>query len=72
MKSVARCVIAFGLVGMFILSSRTHTERDVVVAQTRKPVLVTRLYTGPDNQTNDDAVTLTPEQRNNYEIIGDW
>ena len=30
----------------------------VVMAQTRKPVLVTRLYTGPDNQTHAEEVEL--------------
>ena len=68
MRSVARCAIAFGLVGIFILSSRTHTEQDVVVAQTRKPVFVTRLYTGPDNQTHVEEVEAKFTAANPTEI----
>jgi hypothetical protein len=30
----------------------------VVLAQTRKPLLMTRLYTGPDNQTHAEEVEL--------------
>jgi quercetin dioxygenase-like cupin family protein len=55
-------------VGIFILSSRTHTERDVVVAQTRKPVFVKRLYTGPDNQTHVEEVEAKFTAANATEI----
>ena len=33
-------------------------EPGVVMAQTHKPVLITRLYTGPDNQTHAEEVEL--------------
>jgi quercetin dioxygenase-like cupin family protein len=33
-------------------------EPSVVMAQTHKPVLITRLYTGPDNQTHAEEVEL--------------
>jgi hypothetical protein len=33
-------------------------EPGVVLAQTHKPVFMTRLYTGPDNQTHAEEVEL--------------
>ena len=66
MRSIARWPIAVSVVGMFILMLRAHTDRDVAVAQSRKPVVVTRLYTGPDGQTHAEEieVTLTGDRLN--------
>ena len=36
-------VLASGVV--VVLLSMAHTDRDVVIAQTRKPVVMTRLFT---------------------------
>ena len=33
-------------------------EPGVVMAQSRKPVMITRLFTGPDNQTHSEQVEL--------------
>ena len=42
-----------------IPSIGTHfAEPGVVMAQTHKPVFMTRLYTGPDNQTHAEEVEL--------------
>jgi quercetin dioxygenase-like cupin family protein len=35
-----------------------HTDRDVVIAQTRKPVMMTRLYTAQDGQTHAEEVEV--------------
>ena len=44
---------------MAIPSIGTHfAEPGVVMAQTHKPVFMTRLYTGPDNQTHAEEVEL--------------
>jgi hypothetical protein len=66
MRSVVRWSLAVGLVGLIVLVSRAQTDRDVIVAQTRKPVVVTRLYTGPDGQTHaeDVKVKLTGNRGN--------
>ncbi|OLB62920.1 MAG: hypothetical protein AUI11_03600 [Acidobacteria bacterium 13_2_20CM_2_66_4] len=37
---------------------RIDTARDVLSAQTRKPVVVTRLYTGPDGQTHAEEIEM--------------
>jgi len=56
MKSNARWPIAVGLVVSIILVSRARTDHDVVVAQTRKAVVITRLYTGPDGLTHAEDI----------------
>ena len=58
MRSNTRWPVAVGLVGSMVLLSWARTDRDVVVAQTRKPVIVTRLYTGPDGLTHADEVEV--------------
>jgi quercetin dioxygenase-like cupin family protein len=56
MKSKKRWPVALGIIGVFMLMARAHTDRDVVSAQTHKRVFVTRLYTGPDHQTHSEEV----------------
>ena len=51
-----RWPIALGIAGVFVLISIAHTDRDALSAQTRKRVFVTRLYTGPDNQTHTEDI----------------
>ena len=48
MRSITRPVVFVALVGSFSLMWMSHTDPDVVVAQTRKPIMMTRIYTGPD------------------------
>jgi hypothetical protein len=47
------------LVGVFALTWHIETARDGIAAQTRKPVVVTRLFTGPDGQTHAEDTELT-------------
>jgi hypothetical protein len=58
MKSTGRWSIAIGLVAVFVLLSRAHPDPDVAVAQGRKPVHVTRFYTGPDKQTHTEEIEV--------------
>ena len=44
--------IAAGLLGVFVLIAAAQTGRNAVGAGKHKPVMVTRLYTGPDGQTH--------------------
>jgi hypothetical protein len=46
------------IVGHVALSSMHLGEPGVVRAQTDKPVFLTRLYTGPDNQTHAEELEL--------------
>jgi len=56
MRIPTRWPVALGVVGVLILISRAQMNRDVVTAQGHKQVFVTRLYTGPDNQTHIEEV----------------
>lgn len=53
--ALAVCVVAL------LLTWRAHTDRDVVVAQAPKPIMVTRIYTGTDglSHAEETAMTLT-------------
>jgi quercetin dioxygenase-like cupin family protein len=51
-----RWPIVFGLLAVFVLGSRAQTQRDTAAAQQHKPVMVTRLYTGPDGLTHAEEI----------------
>jgi hypothetical protein len=58
MRSITGRLAAVALAGVFVLTWRAHVDRDVVVAQTRKPIMVTRIYTGPDGQSHAEQIEL--------------
>ncbi len=58
MRSKARPLVMVALVGSFFLMWRGPTDRDVLAAQTRKPIMVTRLYTGPDGLTHAEEIEM--------------
>jgi hypothetical protein len=53
--ALAVCVV------VLLLTWRAHTDRDIVVAQAPKPIMVTRIYTGTDglSHAEETAMTLT-------------
>ena len=58
MRSITRRLAVVALVGAFFLTWRAHTDQDVAVAQTRKPIMVTRIYTGPDGQSHAEETEM--------------
>ena len=58
MRLMTGRLAAVALVSLFVLTWRAHVDQDVVVAQTRKPVMITRIYTGPDGQSRAEQVEL--------------
>jgi quercetin dioxygenase-like cupin family protein len=58
MRSIVARLAAVALVGVFVLTWRAHVDQDVVVAQVRKPIMVTRIYTGRDGQSHSELVEL--------------
>ena len=58
MRSITRLLVFVALVGSFFLMWMKHTDRDVVVAQTRKPIMMTRIYTGPDGQSHAEEIEM--------------
>jgi hypothetical protein len=58
MRSMSKWGIALGLVSVIAIVAWARTGRDVLVAQARKPVVMTRLYSGPDGQTHAEDMEL--------------
>jgi hypothetical protein len=58
MRPTTRWLVVSVLVGSIFLLSKALTDRDAVVAQTRKGVIATRLYTGPDGQTHAEDIEI--------------
>lgn len=58
MRSIARWLAVIALIGLFFLTWRAQIDRDVVVAQTRKPIMATRIFTGPDGLSHAEEIEL--------------
>src|SRR4051812_34671918 len=58
MKSITRLLVVVALGVSFSLIWLVHTDPDVVVAQTRKPIMMTRIYTGSDGQTHAEEIEM--------------
>jgi hypothetical protein len=62
--------LALGLVVVSVVAFWQHaTDRDVVVAQGRKAVVVTRIYTGPDGLAHAEDIELTLNARGISEML---
>jgi hypothetical protein len=59
----------FVLVGGFLLAWRAHTDRDVAVAQGRRAVVITRIFTGPDGLAHAEDVELNLNARGASEMF---
>jgi hypothetical protein len=57
MKPIFWCLVLLASLVVVSILSRTRSARDVI-AQTRKPVVITRLYTGQDGQTHFEEVEV--------------
>ena len=58
MRSITRFLVGVALAGTFVLMWRAQTDRDVAVAQTRKPIMMTRVYTGADGLSHSEEVEM--------------
>jgi quercetin dioxygenase-like cupin family protein len=56
MRSKVTWFIAAVLLGLSVLILAAQTGHDASGAQKHKPVLITRLYTGPDGQTHAEEI----------------
>ena len=63
MRSTARRLAVVALVGLLFLTWRAQTDQDLVVAQTGKPIMATRIYTGPDGQSHAEEVPDEAERQ---------
>ena len=44
---------------LFVLAWRAHTNQDAATAQARKPIMMTRIFTGPDGLSHAEQVEMT-------------
>ena len=58
MSSVVRRFAVTVLIAAIFFGWRARTAQDVAVAQTRKPIMVTRIYTGADGLSHGEEVEL--------------
>src|SRR5207249_5270315 len=57
------------IVGGLIVTWRAHTDHDVAVAQSRKPVVITRIITGPDGLAHAEDIEVTLNARGATEML---
>lgn len=58
MRSITRLLVTVALVGACVVAWRAQTDRDVVVAQTSKTIMVTRIFTGPDGLSRAEEIPM--------------
>ncbi len=58
MRSITKHLAAAAIVGSFAMTWGARTDRDVVDAQTRKRIVVTRIYTGADGLSHAEDIEL--------------
>ncbi len=58
MRSIRRLLVLLAIAGSFCLGWLAHTQPDVVAAQGRKPIMMTRIYTGPDGLSHAEEIEM--------------
>jgi hypothetical protein len=69
MRSLPRHLIVVTLAGLFVLTWRAETDQDVAVAQARTPVMMTRIYTGPDGLSHAEEVEVPRSATGAYAMM---
>ncbi len=59
------------VVAAVVVGWSTRTDLDVVAAQTRTPMMVTRIYTGPDGRTHAENIEMTLKGRSSETEMSD-
>jgi hypothetical protein len=58
MRRVTRLLVGVMFVAGFVVMWSAHSERDIAAAQTRKPIMMTRIYTGADGLGHSEEVEM--------------
>ena len=58
MRSITRQPAVMVLVGALVLIWKAHTDQDVASAQAPKPIMMTRIYTGPDGLSHAEEIPM--------------
>ena len=69
MRFKTTTLVSIVLVGCFIVIWRATTDQDVVVAQERKTVVITRIFTGPDGLAHAEDIELKLNARGVSDIL---
>jgi hypothetical protein len=69
MRFVAKQLVLIALAVCFMMLWRGDTDRDVVIAQSRKPVVITRIFTGPDGLAHAEDIELKLNGRGASEML---
>jgi quercetin dioxygenase-like cupin family protein len=68
----SRLLTGLALVAAFYLGWSLHGDRDVASAQTRQPIMMTRIFTGPDGLSHSEQaeMKLTPNGTSSMKATG--
>jgi hypothetical protein len=69
MRSKTRAPVLIVLVGCFIVIWRAGTDRDVAIAQGRKPLVVTRIFSGADGLAHAEDIEVKLSARGATEML---
>jgi hypothetical protein len=69
MRSGTKRLLVIALVGSSVVLWRAGTDRDVAVAQGRKPMVITRIFTGPDGLAHAEDIELKLGSRGATEML---
>jgi hypothetical protein len=69
MRLKTNTVVLTVLVGCFIAIWRGHTDHDVAVAQGRRPVVITRIFTGQDGLAHAEDIELDLNARGTTDML---
>src|SRR6186997_2482984 len=63
MKSIGRTLAAFALLGTGFLLGQAHAQQTAAPAPPRKPIMMTRIYAGPDGVSHAEEVEMKATDR---------
>ena len=69
MRSGTKRLLVIALVGSSVVLWRARTDRDVAAAQGRKPMVITRIFTGPDGLAHAEDIELKLGSRGATEML---
>ena len=69
MRIKTKKLVLIVLAGCFIVIWRENTEHDVAVAQGRKAVVITRIFTGPDGLAHAEDIELQLSSRGATDML---
>jgi quercetin dioxygenase-like cupin family protein len=69
MRSKSKRLLLITLVASSVVLWRAGTDRDVAVAQGRKPMVITRIFTGPDGLAHAEDIEMKLNARGATEML---